>query len=74
MRLLADEPEPKYMLAGMYFEAINLKRRYSSQSHITGKLYNISDSECAQNLNACPTDTVYLFWKLYFCSNNVTDF
>lgn len=26
MSLSADEPEPKHMLAGMYFEAISLKK------------------------------------------------
>lgn len=32
MSLLADEPEPKYMLAGMYFEAINIKRNIPARA------------------------------------------
>lgn len=31
MSLSADEPEPKCMVAGMYFEAINLKKNIAAR-------------------------------------------
>lgn len=71
MSLQADEPE--YMVAGLYFDAINMKK-HSSQSCINGKLHNIPNSVHIQNLNAALIDTGYLFLKTCFCSNNIIDY